>query len=136
MLERTLFGRRCIAAAALCLVTAGTLALSRAVEANTITLRWTGTTGTGTTGTDEIEVSDTATETLTLDILLTAASGGIAGWFLSLEFDTDLGDELEILDISEFGWQNMSGNRVMSPLTKGVASSQESTSAQIAALPP
>jgi hypothetical protein len=107
----------------------GLLGFSSVAGANSVSLIWTGTTGTGATGTSDINVSNTLAETLTMTLILTADSTGVGAYFMSLRFDTDGGNELNILSVSEGSWSNgLTGAKArnMTGLNTGIESTQES----------
>jgi hypothetical protein len=64
----------------------------------TVDLIWSGTTGTGTPGSSSIAAA--GGNTLTLDVLLTAGSEGLRGWGVSVEFDSNLLDQLDIASVT------------------------------------
>jgi hypothetical protein len=72
--------------------------------------------------------------TLTLDVQIDVDSLGLAGAFLRLDFDTDLGNELNVLSWEEISWSKTNSKgvtvRTLSPLAAGIQSTQESTGAQ------
>jgi hypothetical protein len=107
----------------------GLLGFSSVAGANSMSMIWTGTTGTGATGTADINVSNTLAETLTLTLVLSADSTGIGAYFVSLRFDTDGANELNILSVSEGSWTNgLTGGkaRTMPNINAGIESTQES----------
>ena len=104
-----------------------TAAPSPPAGATTGSLIFTGTTGSGTTGTSEIDVSSTAVETLTLDVVLDVDSAGVCCGMLSVEFDADLGDEVDIVSIHELGWTNAKASQSLAQYGFGIRTSQESS---------
>lgn len=99
------------------------LAVSSAANAAPmVTLLWTGTSGTGAgVGTDTIDAASGDTLTLTLFISLMPGDA-ISGYGISLEFDTDLDDELNIGATSESLPAGFTFNA-----TPGVSSTTDST---------
>lgn len=61
---------------------------------------WTDTTGTGTTGSSTIEARPG--DEITATLFLSADADGISGYGISLMFDLDLGDELDLVSAGEF----------------------------------
>jgi hypothetical protein len=107
----------------------GLLGFASVAGANSVAMIWTGTTGTGATGTSDINVSNTLAETLTLTLTLQADSTGVGAYFISLRFDTDGANELNILSWTEGSWTNgLTGAkaRTMTSLNAGIESTQES----------
>jgi hypothetical protein len=88
-------------------------------------------------GTNSIVLAPSATATLTLDIRIAVDGGGLSSAFLSLEFDRDLQDELNILSFAELTWtgamMSPSGLPKLEPFALGVAT-QESTGTQMGKL--
>jgi len=105
------------------------LGFSSVASATSVNLVWTNTTGTGATGGSSINVSNTMVETLTLHMTLTASGEGVSGYFLTLRFDTDGQNEVNVLSYSEESWSNTMGNRTMIPLNEDILGSQESETA-------
>ena len=89
-----------------------------------VELVWTSTTGAGTTGGSSIDAAPG--DQLVAEIRITPDSGGVAAYAVSLEFDTDLGDELNLVSFTEFLPAGMQAS--FSP--GAVESAQESTGAQ------
>jgi hypothetical protein len=97
--------------------------------ANSVSMRWAGTTGTGAIGSADINVSNTLAETLTLHLVLEADSTGVGSYTISLRFDTDGANELNILSVVEGSWSNgLTGAkaRSMLNLNQGIEATQES----------
>jgi hypothetical protein len=101
-----------------------------ALAVPTISLQWSGTTGSGSTGGSSITVSNTAVETLTLDLVVQVGSEELVGLFASLQFDVDLGNELDLISFQEIGWSNPMATRKLEPFKRGLLSTQESTDQQ------
>lgn len=80
-------------------------------------------------GTDRVVVSSTSPATLTLDIQLDIDSRGVDSAFLSLEFDRDLLNELNVLSAQELDWTNAKGTRFLDQhlSRSATGSSQESS---------
>jgi hypothetical protein len=98
--------------------------------ATTATLLWTGATtsnGSATLNGNSAALSPSASAPLTLDIQIDADSRGVAVASLNIAWDTDLGNEVNLITFEELSWSNLSGNRVLDPIAPGVASSLEST---------
>ena len=66
----------------------------------TVDLVWVATTGSGTTGFSRIEAEPG--DMLTLEIAIIVDEAGVEGYTLSVEFDADLGDELDFVSAEEF----------------------------------
>jgi hypothetical protein len=87
--------------AALALVALLSIGLAGTAQAAlSVELRWTDTTGAGETGSDVI-VAEPGDE-VTLDIIVTIDSAGVDFYTLSVVFDDDLMDELDIVETIEF----------------------------------
>ena len=80
-----------------------------ASNAISVDLTWTGTTGSGATGGTAIVVSNAVVETLTLDMEITTDSRGLGVAGLSLLFDADLGNELDVISFQELAWNSPMG---------------------------
>jgi hypothetical protein len=105
------------------------LGFSSVAGATSVSMIWTGTTGTGATGSSDINVSNVTAETLTLTLTLTADSAGVGAYFMSLRFDTDGGNELNIVSVAEGSWTNgLTGAKArnLTQLNAGIESTQES----------
>jgi hypothetical protein len=61
---------------------------------------WISTTGAGTPGGPSIDAAPG--DQLVAEIRITPDGGGLAAYAISLEFDTDLGDELDLVSATEF----------------------------------
>jgi MYXO-CTERM domain-containing protein len=86
---------------------------------------WTSTTGAGTPGSSQIVAAPG--DQLVGEIRVTPDAGGVGGYAVSLEFDTDLENELDLVSASETLPAGMDGN-----LSTGVVSpTQESTAGQV-----
>ncbi len=74
------------------------LGISSAASATSVSLVWTGAAGDifGVSG-SSVTIGQTGSATLTLDVVLDIDSRGVAGAFLNIDFDTDLGNELDLL---------------------------------------
>ena len=80
---------------------------------------WTSTTGSGTTGGSTISAAPG--DTLVAEIRIHPDGGGLGGYSFSLEFDPDLGNELDLVSVTELlGVMEFN-------LNEGVDSTQEST---------
>ena len=95
----------------------------QALAAPAVDIIFTATTGGGTTGGNSITAS--SGDTLTVTINLTAESAGISSYGVSIEFDTDLIDELNIVSVTELLPAGFDFN-----LTPGPSSTQESSGVQ------
>lgn len=116
MLPRTSLPLGALGAVALLLVPTGGLATPL------IDVIFTGSTGAGTPGGSSIRAAPG--DVLTAEIRVAAGSEGVSSYGLSLRFDEDLGDELDLEGpASEFLPEGYDFN-----LTEGVDSSRESTS--------
>ena len=102
--------------------------------ATEILLVWTGTTGTGTPGDSTIVVSDSQVETLTLELRADIDAVGVNGIFASIEFDRDLGDELNVLSFDELAWSNPTFTRSLAPIAPFLSNTMESSGASEGAL--
>jgi hypothetical protein len=85
-------------------------------------------------GTSSLTISAGAVATVTLDVEIDVDAAGLSSAFLSLEFDRDLLNELDVSSVEELGWTSEDGSRSLIPLTAGIDSMQESTSSQIGKL--
>lgn len=112
-----------------------------AASATSVNLRWVGgqaSSGSITgLGTDSVFFSPSSVATLTLDIRVAVDAAGLRSAFLSLEFDRDLMNELDIVSFQEISWTAMMMNTQatpqLTPFSPGV-STQESTGSQIGKL--
>lgn len=95
---------RAIGALAVAAIFGATALVPGTARGTSVHLIWTGTTGSGTTGTSAIAVSDTVPETLTLDVRIDVDAAGLSTAWLSLAFDQDLENELDLLSFEEIGW--------------------------------
>lgn len=84
---------------------------------------WKSTTGSGTAG--GTSISALPGDQLVAEIRVTPDAGGVAGQASSVEFDADLGNELDLVSVVELLPPGMEFN-----LNSGVESSQESSGAQ------
>jgi len=95
----------------------------------TISLVWSGTTGVGVTGGNVIDANPG--DVLSLDLVLTHDEAtGVSSHGISVNFDSDLGDELNLLDAA--AWSGLSYMLVMAtanyaPLGAGVGPNIESS---------
>ena len=94
-----------------------------AQAAPSIDIIWVSTTGSGTPGGASIDAAPG--DTLVAEIQIFPDAPGVGGYEVSLEFDTDLGDELDLVNVTEFLPGVMEYN-----LSPGVDGHQESTLAQ------
>jgi hypothetical protein len=85
-------------------------------------------------GTSSLAIAAGAVATVTLDIEIDVDAAGLSSAFLSVEFDRDLANELDVSSVEELGWTSEDGSRSLFPLTPGIDSMQESTSSQIGKL--
>lgn len=101
-------------------------------EATAVRLVWSGSTGVGVVGSSAIAVSGSQPETLTLDLVIDADGAGVAAVQLPILFDSDLGDELNLLEIQRFNYSNPPGVGPGNPpgeggfINIGIVSTQES----------
>ena len=93
-----------------------------------VALVWISTTGSGVTGSSDITASHG--DALTAEIRVTADAAGVAGYAISLEFDRDLGDELDLVSTAEVDTVFTTPNP-LSAMTVGVISTQESSGSQL-----
>ncbi len=100
------------------------------VSATTVNLIWTAASDPSATGigTNAVQVSG-AGVTLTLDYVVGIDANGVSSFGLDIEFDTDGGNELNILGFSEITWANAKANRNLVPIAQGLTKSVESGSA-------
>ena len=112
------------------------LASASVANATSVNLRWSGGIASAGSlsgvGTSSITIAPSATATLTLDIRINVDSAGLSSAFLSLEFDRDLKNELNILAFEELSW--VSGMMNLTQLNAGIDSTQESTGPGLGAL--
>ncbi|MFP8881602.1 MAG: PEP-CTERM sorting domain-containing protein [Myxococcota bacterium] len=92
-------------------------------SATTIDITFTATDGLGTVGSDTI--SALPGDTLSATVSLTADSAGVSSYGISLLFDTDFGDELNLISVTELLTAPFAFN-----LNVGCRSAQESTGSQ------
>jgi len=109
------------------------LGLSSAAGATSVNLIWTGATVNGNIvsmsgGSVLLDVSSVAT--LTLDVRFDVDSRGVSAIFMTVDWDVDLDNELNLISWSEMSWSNGMGTRNLSPFIAGINSSQESTGLQ------
>jgi len=90
----------------------------------TVDVVWTSTTGAGTTGGSSIDAAPG--DQLVAEIRIIADAGGVAGYAISLEFDTDFGNELDLVSATKFTPTGLPINL----MGTGLASTQESTGGQ------
>jgi hypothetical protein len=90
--------------------------------AASVAVVWTSTTGAGTPGSSSIDAAPG--DQLVAEIRITADAAGVSVYGVSLEFDTDLENELDLVNATELLPAGMS------QLTSGVGSTQESTAGQ------
>lgn len=104
------------------------MGISSAASATSVNLVWTGDSGGVITSGNSVTLAPSSTATLTLDVVLDIDSRGAAGVTINVLFDTDLGNELNVLSQTNIAWSNMSGTMVLGPLTGvlGLTTSQES----------
>ncbi len=108
-----------------CLLPLLGLALSaEPASATSVDLIWTGTSGAGVVGSSAIEVSAAQPETLTLELVLDVDSLGLSLLSVSVRFDRDLRDELNLLSTETPSWSNPEGPGSFTGV--GFASSRES----------
>ena len=79
---------------------------------------------------DAITINPSGTVTITVDVQLDVDSRGTSAAFLSLLFDTDGGNELNMLSFDELAWSKTNKKGVVqanfTQLTPGIGASQES----------
>lgn len=102
------------------------LGATLAIEASatTVGIRFTGTTGGGIIGTNSIDAAPG--DVLTAIVGLTADAFGVSSYGVSVQYDIDLGDELDLLSATELLNAPFQFNS-----TVGCASTQESSAAQL-----
>ena len=93
-------------------------------SATTIDITFTATDGLGVVGSNTI--SALPGDTLSATVSLTADSAGVSSYGISLLFDTDFGDELNLISVNELLTAPFTFN-----VTPGCASTQESSGAQV-----
>jgi len=98
-------------------------ALASAATATTVDITFTATTGSGAVGSNAIEAA--SGDTLTAMVSLTADAAGVSSYGISLRFDSDFGDELNFVSVTELLTSPFAFN-----LTPGCDSTQESAGAQ------
>ena len=104
---------------------ASLLLIAQGSRATSIDFVWTGTSGAGSVGSSAISVSASQPETLTLDVVLDVDTFGLSLLGISIGFDPDLGDELDVISIETLSWSNPKGPGRFTAV--GYVSSQEST---------
>ena len=88
------------------------LGVAGAAGATSVNMVWTGASS-GTINGSSVAVSGTANATLTLDVQIDIDSRGLAAAFMTFDFDTDLGNELNLLSFSEVPWSRVNKKAVM-----------------------
>ena len=107
------------------------LGISSGASASSVDLVWSGTAGgIAAVSGNSVTVSGSSVATLTLEVTLTSDSRGVSAAFADFNFDTDFGNEVNIVSFTEISWSNTSGLRTLTPLGVGISSSQESTGTQ------
>ena len=102
---------------------AGVFGADHAAAVVTVEIVWTATTGPGTPGGSSIAARPG--DVLTAQLRVAADAAGVCCAAVSVEFDRDLGDELDLVSATELSFAPLS------PLTPGVEGSQESDGAQL-----
>jgi len=98
--------------------------------ATSVNLVWTGaatSSGGATLNGNSVALDPSAVATLTLDIQINADSRGVAEAFLIMTWDTDLGNEVNLLSFEELSWSNGMGTRLLDPIDPGIRGSFESS---------
>ena len=108
------------------------LGISSAASATSVQMVWTGANGAADLLGNTVTLPQgTGSATLTLDVVINIDSRGLAGAFLTFDFDTDLGNEVNLLGFEEINWSKINKNQVVKktllPLRAGVQSTLEST---------
>jgi len=112
------------------------LGISSAAGATSVNLIWLNSAGGAITEVSggSITLEESAVATLTLDVQLDVDSRGAAAVFLTIDFDTDLENELNVLSWSEISWSlsNTKGVvvRTLTPISAGIDSTIESSGSQ------
>ena len=104
------------------------MGISSAASATSVNMVWTGTTGGVIVSGNSVTLAPSSVATLTLDVVLDVDSRGAAGVTINVAFDSDLGNELNLISQENISWSNMSGSMTLGPISgmNGVGSSQES----------
>jgi hypothetical protein len=121
------------------LASACLLGLGSEASATSVNLRWlAGSASSGSItgiGTSSVTLAPSAVATLTLDMRIVVDSAGLSSAFLSLDFDTDLLNELDFVSFEELSWTGVMmttmATPTLQPFAIGLQGSQESTGAQI-----
>lgn len=111
------------------------LGVSSTASATSVNLRWvSGSASSGSItglGTSSVTLAPSAVATLTLDIRIAVDSAGLSSAFLSLEFDNDLLNELNIVSFAEIDWTGVMMTTMalpqLTPLAIGLTPTREST---------
>jgi len=93
-------------------------------SATTIDITFTGTDGLGVVGSNTI--SALPGDTLSASVSISADAAGVSSYGISMLFDTDFGDELNLISVNELLTAPFTFN-----VTPGCASTQESSGAQV-----
>jgi hypothetical protein len=117
------------------LATACFLGISSEASATSVNLRWlAGSASSGSItgiGSSSVTIAPSAVATLTLDIRINVDAAGLSSAILSLEFDRDLANELNILSFEELAWTGVMMNTMLLPqlgaILPGLNPTQEST---------
>jgi len=99
-----------------------------------IKLIWTGSSAGGPLGSSSIVVPNNEVTTLTLDIVLEVDNRGVSVVWTSLEFDRDLGNELNLLGYAEISWSDPESQRSLHRATPGLRTTFESSGAAVGKL--
>ncbi len=109
-------------------IVAPIMLLAPVAQANSVSLIWSSTSGAGITGSDTILAA--AGDELILDVILEAGTSGISIYGISLRFDTDLANELDLngqpLELLPPGFQFNT-----TPGVEGVVESDATTAGQV-----
>jgi hypothetical protein len=120
------------------LASACLLGIGSEASATSVNLRWLGGTASSGSitglGTSSVTIAPSAVATLTLDIRINADAAGVSAAFFSLEFDTDLLNELNFVSFSELTWTGVAMATMalpkLEPFAIGLSVTQESTGLQ------
>jgi hypothetical protein len=119
------------------LATACFLGIGSEASATSVNLKWVaGSVSAGSItgiGSSSVTIAPSAYATLTLDVQINVDAAGLSSAFLSLRFDTDLLNELNIVSFQEIAWTGVMMTSMalpeLSALSAGLSPTQESTGA-------
>ncbi len=113
------------------------LGISSAASATSVFFVWSGTATSGNGGPviksgNSVTLNESWVATLTLEVMMGVDSRGMSSAFLTMDWDTDLDNEVNMLAFEEISWSNAGGARTLAIFNLGfdTANSLESTGSQ------